>query len=35
MVVIRWKDVFDALEEAIDACEKVAHILEGIALERR
>jgi uncharacterized protein Yka (UPF0111/DUF47 family) len=35
MVVIRWKDVFDALEAAIDACEKVAHILEGIALRRR
>jgi uncharacterized protein Yka (UPF0111/DUF47 family) len=35
MVVIRWKDVFDGLEAAIDACEKVAHILEGIALRRR
>ena len=29
MVVIRWKDAFDSLEAAIDACEKVAHILEG------
>ena len=35
MVVIRWKDVFDALEASIDACEKVAHILEGIALRQR
>jgi uncharacterized protein len=35
MVVIRWKDFFDALEAAIDACEKVAHILEGIVLRRR
>ena len=35
MVVIRWKDIFDALEAAVDACEKVAHILEGIALRRR
>jgi uncharacterized protein len=35
MVVIRWKDVFDALEAAVDACETVAHILEGIALRRR
>jgi uncharacterized protein Yka (UPF0111/DUF47 family) len=34
MVVIRWKDIFDALEAAVDACEKVAHILEGIALRR-
>ena len=35
MVVIRWKDVFDALEAAVDSCEKVAHILEGIVLRRR
>ena len=30
MVVIRWKDVFERLEQAIDACERVAHVLEGI-----
>jgi uncharacterized protein Yka (UPF0111/DUF47 family) len=35
MVVIRWKDIFDALEAAVDACETVAHVLEGIALRRR
>ena len=35
MVVIRWKDVFESLESAIDACERVAHVLEGIALKRR
>ncbi len=35
MVVIRWKDIFELLEEAIDSCEKVAHILEGISLQRR
>ncbi|HEV2771199.1 MAG TPA: DUF47 family protein, partial [Solirubrobacteraceae bacterium] len=35
MVVIRWKDIFDALEAAIDACEHVAHLLEGIELKRR
>ena len=35
MFVIRWKDIFDALEAAIDACETVAHILEGILLKRR
>jgi uncharacterized protein len=35
MVVIRWKDIFDSLEQAVDACEKVAHILEGISLKRR
>jgi uncharacterized protein Yka (UPF0111/DUF47 family) len=35
MVVIRWKDVYDSLESAVDACEHVAHILEGIALKGR
>ncbi len=35
MVVIRWKDVFESLEEAIDACETAAHVIEGIALKRR
>jgi len=35
MVVIRWKDIFDALEAAIDACEDVAHLLEGVDLKRR
>ncbi len=33
MVVIRWKDVFERLEEAIDACERVAHLLEGISVK--
>ena len=35
MVVIRWKDIFESLERAVDDCEKVAHVLEGIALKRR
>jgi len=35
MVVIRWKDVFESLESSVDACETVAHVLEGIALKRR
>ena len=35
MVVIRWKDVYESLEQAIDACETVAHVLEGIALKGR
>jgi uncharacterized protein Yka (UPF0111/DUF47 family) len=35
MVVIRWKDIFESLEQAIDSCETVAHVLEGIALKRR
>ncbi|WP_205697812.1 DUF47 domain-containing protein [Conexibacter sp. SYSU D00693] len=33
MVVIRWKDVFERLESAIDACEKVANVLEGIVIK--
>ena len=33
MVVIRWKDIFESIEGAIDACETVAHVLEGIALK--
>lgn len=33
MVVIRWKDIFEQLEHAIDACEAVAHTLEGGAFE--
>jgi uncharacterized protein len=32
MVVIRWKDIFESLEQAIDSCESVAHVLEGISL---
>jgi uncharacterized protein len=35
MVVIRWKDIFESLEASVDACESVAHVLEGIALKRR
>ena len=35
MLVIRWKDIFESLESAVDACETVAHLLEGIALKRR
>jgi uncharacterized protein Yka (UPF0111/DUF47 family) len=34
MVVIRWKDIFETLEQSVDACEKVAHVLEGISLKR-
>jgi uncharacterized protein Yka (UPF0111/DUF47 family) len=35
MVVIRWKDIFESLEQAIDACETVAHVIEGMQLKRR
>jgi uncharacterized protein len=33
MVVIRWKDVYERLEAAIDATERVANILEGIVIK--
>jgi uncharacterized protein Yka (UPF0111/DUF47 family) len=33
MIVIRWKDLFERLEAAIDAAEHVANILEGIVIK--
>ena len=33
MLVIRWKDIFERLEDAIDSCESVANILEGIVIK--
>jgi predicted phosphate transport protein (TIGR00153 family) len=33
MVVIRWKDIFERVEEGIDACDRVAHVLRGIAVK--
>jgi uncharacterized protein len=33
MVVIRWKDVFDRLEGAIDASERVADVLESVVIK--
>jgi uncharacterized protein Yka (UPF0111/DUF47 family) len=35
MLVIRWKDIFETLESAVDACETVANVLEGITLKQR
>src|SRR5579885_391545 len=31
--IIKWKDVYETLEEAIDRCEDVANVLEGIVVE--
>jgi uncharacterized protein len=33
MVVIRWKDLFERLEEAVDATERAANIIEGIVIK--
>ena len=34
MMVIRWKDILETLEAAVDACETVANVLEGASLKR-
>lgn len=31
--LIKWKEIFDNLEDAIDRCEDVANVIEGVALE--
>jgi uncharacterized protein len=33
MVVIRWKDIFERLENAIDSTERTAFLLEGIVIK--
>ena len=35
MLVIRWKDIFERLEDAIDSTEKTANILEGVMIKNR
>jgi uncharacterized protein len=31
--VLKWKEIYDDLESAIDRCEDVANIVEGIVIE--
>lgn len=31
--VLKWKEIYDYLEDAVDRCEDVANVLEGVALE--
>jgi uncharacterized protein Yka (UPF0111/DUF47 family) len=33
LIVIRWKDIYEALEDAIDACEKVGNVLGNIVVK--
>jgi predicted phosphate transport protein (TIGR00153 family) len=33
--IIRWKDIHEALEEAVDACENAADVLEAIVVKNR
>ena len=35
LVVIRWKDIHEHLEQAVDSCERAAHVLESIYLKNR
>ena len=35
LTVIRWKDIFEGLEEAVDACENAADVLEAILVKNR
>ena len=34
-MVIRWKDIYEGLEEAVDACENAADVLEAILVKNR
>ena len=33
--VIRWKDIHERLEEAVDACQQAGHVLEAILVKNR
>jgi uncharacterized protein Yka (UPF0111/DUF47 family) len=33
LTVIRWKDIFDALEDAVDACETAADLVGNIVVK--
>jgi predicted phosphate transport protein (TIGR00153 family) len=35
LVVIRWKDIYEALEEALDACETAANVLGNIVVKNQ
>jgi uncharacterized protein len=34
MMVIRWKDIFERVEDGIDACDRVGHLLRGISVKQ-
>ncbi len=35
LVIIRWKDIHQQLEDAVDACENAADVLEAILVKNR
>jgi predicted phosphate transport protein (TIGR00153 family) len=35
LIVIRWKDIYDALEDALDACEAAANVLGNVVVKNQ
>ena len=35
LIVIRWKDIYDALEAALDACETAANVLGNVVVKNQ
>jgi uncharacterized protein len=33
LIVIRWKDIYEALEQALDACETAANVIANIVVK--
>ena len=33
IVILKWKEIFDFLEDAIDRCDKVARVIEGVVVK--
>ena len=33
LIVIRWKDIYEALEKALDACETAAHVIANVVVK--
>ena len=33
LLVLKWKEIYEAMENATDRCEDVANVIEGVVLE--
>jgi hypothetical protein len=33
IVILKWKEIYDALESSIDACEHAAHVIDGVLVK--
>ena len=33
ITIIKWKEIFDFLEDAVDRCDKVAVVIEGVVVK--